>query len=245
MKKILYLCLFFLLLFFKGSAQMLDDCSTCSTKIIKPEQIKNLSIDEIRLLINVIFARNGYQFENSKFQDYFRARSWYESKGDNKAVSMNETEKQNIQFLQETTKALKARNIELINQLKSFKKLVLTNKKNELKSQFGFFYENVTEKYESESLKEVLNKIDLDDINYYKNRGLNSVIQDNGFVKIVYKLSIEGESVEISYIYMAHSEIIEGFTVFTNYYSEDEYACHWEFEFTNGKLKFIRLLVAG
>lgn len=243
MKQIFYL--FFLLLCCKGSAQTLKDCSTCSTQIIKAEQIKNLSIDEIRLLTNAIFARNGYQFENSRFQNYFEEKSWYKSKNNNKAVVFNETEKQNISFLQEATKSLKAKNSELINQLKSFKEFVLTNKTNELKSKFGFFYESQTGTDEPKSLKEVLNKINLDNINYYKSKGLNSVMEDNGFVKIVYELSIEGESINIYYNYTGHSKIIEGFNEFTDYHSENEYMYNWQFEFTNRKLKFIRLAVAG
>jgi hypothetical protein len=243
MKQIFYL--FFLLLCFKGTAQALKDCSTCSTQIIKAEQIKNLSVDEIRLLTNTIFARNGYQFESSRFQNYFEQKTWYKSKNDNKAVVFNEIEKQNIKFLQEATKSLKAKQGELINQIKSFKELVLANKTNELKSQFGFFYENQTGDDESKSLKKVLNKINLDDINYYKNKGLNSVMQDNGFVKIVYELSIEGKSVNFYYNYMSHSKIIEDFDEFTDYHSEEEYMYNWQFEFINGKLKFIRLAIAG
>ncbi|WP_306350647.1 YARHG domain-containing protein [Flavobacterium sp. '19STA2R22 D10 B1'] len=243
MKQILYLS--FLFFCFKGTAQILKDCSTCSTQIIKSEQIKNLSIDEIRLLINEIFARNGYQFENSRFQNYFEEKSWYKSKNDNKSVLFNKTEKQNISYLQEVTKSLKAKQGELINQIKLFKEFVLTNRTKELKSQFGFFYENQTGDDEPKSLKKVLNKINLDDINYYKNKGLNSVMEDNGFVKIVYELSIEGESINFYYNYMSHSKIIEGFDVFTDYHSEEEYMYNWQFEFTNGKLKFIRLAVAG
>lgn len=243
MKQILYIS--FLLLCFKGTAQTLKDCSTCSTQIITAVQIKDLSIDEIRLLTNAIYARNGYQFENSRFQNYFEEKSWYKSKNNNKAVVFNEIEKQNINFLQEATKTLKAKHSELINQLKSFKEFVLTNKTNELKSKFGFFYENQTGADEPKSLKEVLNKINLDNINYYKNKGLNSVMEDNGFVKIFYELSIEGEKINIYYNYMGHSKIIEGFNEFTDYHSENEYMYNWQFEFTNRKLKFIRLAVAG
>ena len=33
-------------------AQTLEDCSTCSTQLLKAEQLKGLSIDEIRFLTN-------------------------------------------------------------------------------------------------------------------------------------------------------------------------------------------------
>lgn len=225
--------------------QTLKDCSTCSTQIIKDEQIKSLCIDEIRLLTNEIFARNGYQFENSRFQNYFEEKSWYKSKNENKSVVFNEIEKKNIKIFQDKTKELKNNQQELVNQLKIFKSLILNNNKEELKTKFGFYYENQTVDDEPKSLKEVLNKINLDDINYYKSNGLNSTMTDNGFVKIVYEVSIENENVNLYYNYMANSKIIKDFDEFTDYHSEDEYMYNWQFEFKNNKLKFIRVAIAG
>ncbi len=240
-----YILLFFVCFCFKINAQTIKDCSSCSTQIIKQEQIKGLSIDEIRLLTNEIFARNGYQFENSRFQNYFEAKSWYKSKNDNKNIVFNETEKQNLKFFEEVTKPLKAQQSELINQLKLFKTLVLSDRTSELKSKFGFSYEKQTGIDEIKSLKEVLKKINLDDINYYKNQGLNSIMTDNGFVKIVSEIAIEDDKINIYYNYMAHSKIIKGFDEFTDYHSENEYMYNWQFEFKNNTLKFIRLAIAG
>ncbi len=45
---------------------------------------------------------------------------------------------------------------------------------------------------------------------------------DNGFVKIVYEISIENKNVNLYYNYMAHSKIIKDFDEFTDYHSEDE-----------------------
>ncbi len=240
-----YILLFFVFFYFKINAQTIKDCSNCSTQIIKQEQIKGLSVDEIRLLTNEIFARNGYQFENGRFQNYFESKSWYKSKNNNKSIAFNNIEKQNLKFFQEVTKSLKTQQSELINQLKSFKTLVLSDKTNDLKSKFGFSYEKQTGTDEIKSLKEVLKKINLDDVNYYKNQGLNSVMTDNGFVKIVYEIAIEGDKVNIFYNYMAHSKIIKDFDEFTDYHSENEYMYNWQFEFKNNELKFIRLAIAG
>lgn len=243
MKNIFYLLFVFCCL--QTKAQSLKDCSTCSTQIIKAEQIKGLSIDEIRLLTNEIFARNGYQFENSRFQNFFEEKSWYKSINDNKSVVFNEVEKKNVKLFQDKTKELKNNQQELVNQLKTFKNLVLNNNKEELKTKFGFYYENQTGDDEPKSLKEVLNKINLDDINYYKSNGLNSTMTDNGFVKIVYEIYVENENVNLYYNYMTHSKIIKDFDAFTDYHSEDEYMYNWQFEFKNNKLKFIRLAIAG
>ena len=124
--------------FIQSFGQTLKDCSTCSSQIIKTEQIKSLSIDEIRLLTNEIFARNGYQFENSRFQNFFEDKSWYKSKNDNKSVVFNEIEKKNIKLFQDKTKELKNNQQELVNQLKTFKNQVSNNNKEELKTKFGF-----------------------------------------------------------------------------------------------------------
>lgn len=68
---------------------------------------------------------------------------------------------------------------------------------------------------------------------------------DNGFVKIVYEISIENENVNLHYNYMDHSKIIKDFDEFTDYHSENEYSYNWQFEFKNSKLEFIKLVIAG
>lgn len=243
MKKTIFILIAFCCL--KANAQILTDCSTCSTKVIKQEQIEGLSTEKIRFLTNEIFARNGYQFENSRFQNFFSEKPWYKPKNDNKSITYNEIEKKNIKLFQDKTKELKTEQQELINQLKVFKSFILSDAKDKLKAKFGFSYENQTGDDEPKSLKKVLNKIDLDDINYYKNKGLNSTMTDNGFVKIVYEVSVDGEKINIYYNYMSHSKIIENFDEFTDYHSENEYMYNWQFEFKNNTLKFIRLVVAG
>lgn len=213
--------------------------------MIKPEQIEALSIDEIRLLNNEIFARNGYRFENPRFQQFFAEKPWYHPVNDNKSIVYNTTEKQNIKLFQERTGQLKVRQEAVVTQLKDLKTLVMNGKITELKSKYNFSYEPQYSKEESELLKRVFQKVNVDDIHYYKNKGLHSVTVDNGFVKIVYEIAIENNKINLFYNYMAHSKIIANFDVFTDYHSEEEYMYNWQFEFTNNKLQFIRLAIAG
>lgn len=226
-------------------SQTLEDCYQCSSQLLKAEQIKELSIDEIRFLSNEIYARKGYQFESFKLQQYFADKAWYKSKNDNKSIVLNDIEKQNIKIFQARSAYLKSARAEIVKQLKLFKSLVLADKKDELKSQFNFDYEAESEEEGKRLLKELLNKINLDDINYYKNKGLNSTIVDNGFVRISHRVFIEGESVNLAYSYASKSEIIEDFDEFTDYQSENEFAFFWQFEFINNRLKFLELIVAG
>jgi hypothetical protein len=225
-------------------SQTLEDCSTCSTQLLKAEQLKELSIDEIRFLTNEIYARKGYQFDNFNLQQYFADKLWYKSKNDNKSIVLNDIEKQNTKILQARTTYLKAARVEIVRQLKIFKSLVLADKKEELMSQFNFFYQE-EEAEVKKLLKEVLNKINLDDINYYKNKGLNNNMVDNGFVQVFHKVSISGQKVNLVYNYASKSDIIEDFDEYTEYRSENEFAFYWQFELINNKLKFLELIVAG
>lgn len=237
---------FLILLFAQTSfAQAIKDCSICKTQLLKKEQVQNLSLDNIRLLTNEIFARNGYAFENSRFQEYFESKRWYKSIGDNKKVSLNDIEKKNIVLLKDITKTLEAQRKEVIAQLKNLKQLVNQDQINELKSTYNFNYEQKDNTTEKKLLKEVFSKINLNDINYYKSKGIFKTIEDNGFVQIAYMVYIENDEISISYNFMTHSEIIEGFDEYTDYHSENEYRYEWQFKFTKNKLYFIRLAVAG
>lgn len=225
--------------------QTLKDCSLCTTQLIKNEQIKGLNVDKIRLLTNEIFARNGYEFENSRFQQYFESKSWYKSIRDNKKVMLNDTEKKNVAFFKELTKKLEDQKNEMIVQLKDLRNLINQDKLSDLKRNYNFIYEQQDNNEEKKLLKEVFSKINFNDINYYKNKGIYKINEDNGFVQIVYMVFIENDEINISYNYMSHSEIIEGFDEYTDYHSENEFSYNWKFKFTKNKLNFIRLMVAG
>lgn len=237
---------FITLLFLQTSfGQTIKDCSLCRNQLIKNAQIESLSVGEIRLLTNEIFARNGYEFENSRFQQYFDNKSWYKSIRDNKKVILNDTEKKNVAFFKEVIKKLEGQKKEMILQLKDLKNLINQDKLSDLKTNYNFTYEQQDNKEENKLLKSVFSKINLDDINYYKDKGIYKITEDNGFVQIVYTVYIENDEINISYNYMSHSEIIEGFDEYSDYYSENEYSYNWQFRFMKNKLNFIRLMVAG
>lgn len=67
---------------------------------------------------------------------------------------------------------------------------------------------------------------------FYKNKGIYKITEDNGLVQIVYMIYIENDEINISYNYMSHSEIIEGFNEYTDYHSENEFSFNWQFKFT-------------
>lgn len=223
--------------------QTLENCSTCSTKIIKEEQIKGLSIDEIRLLTNDLFAREGYLFTNLKFQDYFAAKNWYKPVKNNSDIKFNDIEMQNIKLFQAQTKILEEQRKGILTQLKLLKSNVLLNDNLNLQKSFNYKAED---KYDAEYLLNVMKKIDLEDINWYKNDGIHKVLVDNGFIIIEYSVKIENDKVSIFYNLMSNSEIIKELDIYTDYHSEEEeHLYNWQFEYKNKQLNFIRLAIAG
>ncbi|MBW3520101.1 YARHG domain-containing protein [Flavobacterium sp. NKUCC04_CG] len=240
MKFIFILALFLLSL--ATSAQQLSDCVSCSREKISNAQIKTKSADELRLLVNEIYARHGYRFKESRYQDYFESFNWYSSISDNQNIQLNALEKQNIAVLQQQITFLTSQRFLLTSLLKSFQTAYLSINSYDLQTQFQFKY---TATHEQKNLFAVLEKLDLNDINWYKNKGLYEVTVDNGYVKINYGVRINGQKIHFIYNYREHSQIMEDFDIFTSYRSEGEHYIEWEFEYYNNELKFIRMNVAG
>jgi hypothetical protein len=68
----------------------------------RKSDLKNLNNENIRLLINAIYAWNGYVFENKLIQQYFNKFDWYLPKG--KKIELNENENKNIDILRKLQK---------------------------------------------------------------------------------------------------------------------------------------------
>lgn len=240
MKSILLL----MVLLFSGTsiAQSLSDCQLCSHQKIGTQDLKNKSADELRLWVNEIYARHGYRFKESRYQDHFESQNWYKPGTDNNSIQLNPVEKQNIAYLQQQISFLTADRSNLLQALKKFKTAFLSANTYDLQQQFHFTYSG---NEDQKNLVLVLKQLDLNDINWYKNKGLYEVVIDNGFVKITYAITIENQSVHLIYNYMEHSSIMEEFDVYTNYRSETEYYLEWKFEWYNNQLKYLRLNAAG
>jgi hypothetical protein len=75
MKKILFITLLSSVLFSQTSKSYLDK------PIYDESAIENSSLQELRILRNMIFARNGYTFKDSYLNEYFSGKKWYKSLG--------------------------------------------------------------------------------------------------------------------------------------------------------------------
>lgn len=226
--------------FIESFAQTLKDCATCSTEIIKIEQIKNLTIDDIRFLTNDLFARKGYQFDNSNIDLYYSQKKWYKPVSNNATIIFNDIETKNIKFFQDRTTELKNDREKLISELKIFKENILKNKKDVLKTKYKFENED---KNSEEYFNELINKISINDINWYKDLGFYKVKIDDLKTTTGYEISINANIIYFKYDFDSGSEEIKEVIYPEEYFSEYTYL--WKFEWKNNQLKFIELIVVG
>ncbi|MGJ1364248.1 YARHG domain-containing protein [Sphingobacterium spiritivorum] len=222
-----------------AAAQTLKDCSTCATELIKADQIKELSVDEIRYLTNDLFARKGYVFQSSEIDSYYSDKSWYKPVNANSTLEYNKIENQNIKLFQDRTKALLAERAQLIAELKKLKSLVMSKNKMVFQNQFGYKTED-----NNDYILNVVDEIFLDDIHWFKNEGLYKVSKDNGDIIKEYTLQIVGNTVTFSFSLRGFSDIGNGNTIYpTTFSPESSYL--YVFRFAQGKLRFDKVIVAG
>ncbi|HEX7318086.1 MAG TPA: YARHG domain-containing protein [Pyrinomonadaceae bacterium] len=68
-------------------------------RLVTAEMLKGLSLHELRLLRNEVYARRGRQFKTEWLSQYFWSQPWYEAREDNKEPELSETEQKNIQTI--------------------------------------------------------------------------------------------------------------------------------------------------
>lgn len=81
-------------------------------------EVDNLTLDELQLAINEIYARHGRKFVMKEYQDYFYAKSWYQGTVDAQDFDekvFNTYESSNIQKLSNAMNEIRSRRAEVIN----------------------------------------------------------------------------------------------------------------------------------
>lgn len=233
--------IFLILNVIKLQAQNLEDCSSCLYNIISQEQVKNLSLDDIRFLTNDLYARKGYKFKSIDIDAYYSDKVWYKPISDNDKIVYNAVEKQNIKFFQNQTFAIRKERELLINELKNLKTTILANDLSTLSSKYsysttddsneGFIY-----------LKDAFSKIELNDIHWSFDIGLYKVTVDNGDVVIDYEIRITRDGFGIKYGNRGGSEI--GKQLYPND-QITEFTFWWNFEWKNNRIRFLKMDAAG
>ena len=66
----------------------------------------NLTIDELAIMRNEIFASKGYIFKTNRFKSYFAEQEWYIPKFENVENKLSEIEIANIKLIKEVEKII-------------------------------------------------------------------------------------------------------------------------------------------
>ena len=75
------------------------DMEHFENRLVTEEMLKGLSLHELRLLRNEIYARHGRQFRTEWLAQYFWSQPWYEAREDNKEPELSETDKKNVETI--------------------------------------------------------------------------------------------------------------------------------------------------
>ena len=87
-----------------------------SQRLVTDNDLQGMSLQQLELMRNEIFARHGWVFNRQDLQQHFQSQSWYRPKG-NKSnqeqanrlaqAEMTSIEKQNVQTITAQEKAMK------------------------------------------------------------------------------------------------------------------------------------------
>jgi hypothetical protein len=75
------------------------DLELFENKLITEQMLKGLSLHELRLLRNEIYARHGRQFRAAWLQQYFWSQPWYEQSEDFLDEQLSGSDKQNVETI--------------------------------------------------------------------------------------------------------------------------------------------------
>lgn len=67
------------------------------TRKLTEEDLKGLSSEQLRIMRNEIYARNGYIFQDRKLREYFMQKSWYSPVS--RDISLTQIEQYNVLFI--------------------------------------------------------------------------------------------------------------------------------------------------
>lgn len=77
------------------------DFSQTSQRLLKSEDLENLSAEELRLMRSEIYARHGYSFKEKDMRFYFENKDWYMPMSTDVREDLTDIETQNIDLIYE------------------------------------------------------------------------------------------------------------------------------------------------
>lgn len=226
-----------------------SNCQDCHTRLLDEEDIFGKSLEELALLRNEIFARNGYVFQNNTYERYFLNQSWYSLAQSNSEVKLSDIETKNVNFLKKEEDRLRNIREVCLQDLKELKRGLFNNDKaiinkylEPLKKEDPNFSES-----HIENLKNILIKIDIDDIGWNRGRGKYSITIDNGSYISKFGIDIDEDMIKIGQSDpMSHSAIFGDFDDgYSDYMSEAESSIYFNFKMTETGIEYHSMLIAG
>lgn len=252
MKKILLL-LIIIFAFTQNIFSQIINCSECDSKKYSEKEINHLSLLELKVLRNEIFARHQYVFKNDRLKDYFLERyDWYKPnyKLEN-IIELNNFEKENSRlFLKKENEKVELKKT-IIKKLNLFKQALISSDTlttNTSISKFVIDNEYVNSNSIRKELKEILISINITRIHWYNESGLFKRTIDDGYFINEIAVKINGSKIILQYANIGHSELLKDETAFSfgsDFYSENEYQSWYTFEIQNNELILIEYQAAG
>lgn len=83
----------------RNTAISIGDMENFQTVALTEDLLKGLSMMELRMIRNEIWARRGLKFETPGIRQYFEWRDWYKPLKDQRKVKLSEIEQQNVNLI--------------------------------------------------------------------------------------------------------------------------------------------------
>lgn len=192
-------------------SQTISDCSTCNSVVLNKNQLSGKSLEELVLLRNEIFARNGYKFENLAFQEYFSNQHWYRAINANDIIQLSDIEQKNVALIKSLEHKIQNKRNNAISDLKKLKTALDKNNTQIINEFLGAKMNIIEDNWLIVRLKQAMNYINLDDIHWNKDKGFYSVSIDNGFGILRCEIVFENDFLRIKSLDDGFSEIFKGF----------------------------------
>lgn len=116
--KLIILTLLSFILFSCGSQNnSINETDSQPIQTYQSDALRHMSLTELRLVRNEIFARHGYIFKNRDLANYFSTKDWYEAKYMNVDSLLTDADKKNIKLILDAEKEIKNNSIPIDEQL--------------------------------------------------------------------------------------------------------------------------------
>ena len=81
--------------------------SKSSEKLLTKSELLHLTLDELKIMRNEIFASKGYIFKTNRYKSYFAEQKWYDPKYEEVENELTEIEKANIKLIKQVEQIVK------------------------------------------------------------------------------------------------------------------------------------------